>query len=200
MPNLWDVITGNSTLPVAPGTTLWDHLNNQAGGGEVDFTYLSTYPIIVAGTDMAVTPSTSQAVNAAIQLDLSNLPDMDDPQMFRALLYLHNAVEAVATKVNDFNSGAINLAANTSVVVAAANYQLLPEDGLVLLNSDTGLIAILTSATVGAGKEFVLKNIGAVAATITAVADETIDGSPAISLLPNKAVRLRSDGLNWWAV
>ncbi len=30
--NLWEVITGNSTLPVQSGTTLWDHLNNQAGG------------------------------------------------------------------------------------------------------------------------------------------------------------------------
>lgn len=33
MPNLWEIITGNSTLPIAPENTLWDHLNNQQGGG-----------------------------------------------------------------------------------------------------------------------------------------------------------------------
>jgi|SaaInlV_100m_DNA_6_1039743.scaffolds.fasta_scaffold90478_1 hypothetical protein len=29
---LWQIITGNSSLPVQAGTTFWDHLNNQLGG------------------------------------------------------------------------------------------------------------------------------------------------------------------------
>lgn len=33
MPTLWDIVTGNSTLPVDPANSFWDHLNNQAGGG-----------------------------------------------------------------------------------------------------------------------------------------------------------------------
>lgn len=37
--NLWQIITGNSTLPVQAGTNLWDHLNNQEGGGSGD-TYI----------------------------------------------------------------------------------------------------------------------------------------------------------------
>ena len=32
MATLWQIITGNSTLPVQNGVNLWDHLNNQAGG------------------------------------------------------------------------------------------------------------------------------------------------------------------------
>jgi hypothetical protein len=33
MATLWDIVTGNSTLPVAPGNTFWDHINNQQAGG-----------------------------------------------------------------------------------------------------------------------------------------------------------------------
>lgn len=40
MANLWTIITDNSTLPVQAGNNLWDHLNNQAGGG-------APYPIII---------------------------------------------------------------------------------------------------------------------------------------------------------
>jgi len=32
---LWQIITGNSSLPVQAGTTFWDHLNNQLGGAVV---------------------------------------------------------------------------------------------------------------------------------------------------------------------
>lgn len=38
MANLWEIVTGNSSLPVAPGNTFWDHLNNQQGGGNVYLT------------------------------------------------------------------------------------------------------------------------------------------------------------------
>ena len=33
MPSLWEVVTGNSTLPVQAGTTFWDHLQSQSAGG-----------------------------------------------------------------------------------------------------------------------------------------------------------------------
>ncbi len=33
MATLWEIVTGNSTLPVQAGNTFWDHLNNQEGGG-----------------------------------------------------------------------------------------------------------------------------------------------------------------------
>lgn len=33
MATLWEIVTGNSTLPVQAGVTFWDHLNNQQGGG-----------------------------------------------------------------------------------------------------------------------------------------------------------------------
>lgn len=31
--NLWQIITGTSALPIQVGNNLWDHLNNQQGGG-----------------------------------------------------------------------------------------------------------------------------------------------------------------------
>lgn len=36
MATLWEVVTGNSTLPVAPGNTFWDHINNPSGEGGGD--------------------------------------------------------------------------------------------------------------------------------------------------------------------
>jgi hypothetical protein len=31
--NVWQLVTNNSTLPVSPANTFWDHLNNLGGGG-----------------------------------------------------------------------------------------------------------------------------------------------------------------------
>lgn len=35
MATVWETVTGNSTLPIAPGTTFFDHLNNQQAGGGI---------------------------------------------------------------------------------------------------------------------------------------------------------------------
>lgn len=35
MATLWDIVTGNSSLPVQSGNTFWDHLNSQQGGGSI---------------------------------------------------------------------------------------------------------------------------------------------------------------------
>lgn len=35
MSNLWELITNASTLPIQPGNTLWDHLNNLGAGGPI---------------------------------------------------------------------------------------------------------------------------------------------------------------------
>ena len=34
--NVWELVTGNSTIPVHPSNTFWDHLNNLGGGGGAD--------------------------------------------------------------------------------------------------------------------------------------------------------------------
>jgi len=39
--SLWTLITGNSTLPVQPGNSLYMHLNNQQGGTGGDDIYLT---------------------------------------------------------------------------------------------------------------------------------------------------------------
>jgi len=44
MATLWEIITGNSTLPVDPANTFWDHLNSQNGDGGGDQpTLVNTY-------------------------------------------------------------------------------------------------------------------------------------------------------------
>jgi RNAse (barnase) inhibitor barstar len=43
---LWQIITGNSTLPIQAGNTFWDHLNNQNTGTGSGYT--STIDILTA--------------------------------------------------------------------------------------------------------------------------------------------------------
>ncbi|PNV85932.1 MAG: hypothetical protein C0610_09280 [Desulfobacteraceae bacterium] len=44
--NVWQLVTNNSTLPVHPSNTFWDHLNNLGGGsggtGETVFVNVET--------------------------------------------------------------------------------------------------------------------------------------------------------------
>lgn len=47
MSNLWEIVTGNSTLPVQPGNTLWDHLNNQKAGDGLPY----PVPVVMVGVD-----------------------------------------------------------------------------------------------------------------------------------------------------
>jgi hypothetical protein len=49
MPNLWDVVTGNSNLPVQAGNSFWDHLQNQKSGGTgIDRTFSGLYKSTVS--------------------------------------------------------------------------------------------------------------------------------------------------------
>ena len=74
MPTLWDVVTGNSSLPVQAGNTFWDHLNSQqvsVGGGlpfpvqqlEVDFNVLNTEVNFTKEVNEVVFKDTTQEVN-----------------------------------------------------------------------------------------------------------------------------------------
>lgn len=57
MATLWDIVTGNSTLPVQAGNNFWDHLNNQAGGGQLvisEGTYI---------TELITVESVSEIIN-----------------------------------------------------------------------------------------------------------------------------------------
>lgn len=73
MPSLWEVVTGNSTLPVQAGTTFWDHLQNQAVGGDQLVISEGTYI-----TELITVESISEIINddEVTELTLSESVDI----------------------------------------------------------------------------------------------------------------------------
>ena len=73
-------------------------------------------------------------------------------------------------------------------------------------NSDYGLITTaativtLPNANVGAGTEYVLKNVSAGTARFSPVGGQLIEGAANLLVPPGEAVTIISDGSEWWAI
>ncbi|RLA58260.1 MAG: hypothetical protein DRQ89_15570 [Epsilonproteobacteria bacterium] len=53
--NTWQLVTNNSTLPVSPANTFWDHLNNLGGGsGEGSIVHVQPVPVFYDDESTAV--------------------------------------------------------------------------------------------------------------------------------------------------
>ncbi|MEJ1365625.1 MAG: hypothetical protein RPU42_11160 [Candidatus Sedimenticola sp. (ex Thyasira tokunagai)] len=63
--SVWDTVTGNSSLPVAPGNTFFDHLTNQEGGGTI---YVG--PLLSANTIHDATADVTDDLGANVQIDI----------------------------------------------------------------------------------------------------------------------------------
>jgi hypothetical protein len=81
---LWQIITGNSTLPIQAGNTFWDHLNNPKegeGSGGVTLTNISTLETMTADIPaflleaniINVLSAEVQDISTQIQVDSSSL-------------------------------------------------------------------------------------------------------------------------------
>lgn len=69
MATLWDIVTGNSTLPVQAGNNFWDHINNQSGGQEtvkvintVRDVYVYSELKVMSATEMNVQLDTAENI------------------------------------------------------------------------------------------------------------------------------------------
>ena len=51
---LWQIVTDNSTLPISPANNFWDHLNNQAGGGDITLIEVEAIQVMSDDTEYAV--------------------------------------------------------------------------------------------------------------------------------------------------
>lgn len=75
---LWEVITGNSTLPVGPGTTFYEHLLNQqaggGGGGDVFLTGGIDVDTLLAEVETAVLLESMEVDTSQIETNV----DFDD--------------------------------------------------------------------------------------------------------------------------
>lgn len=63
MATLWDIVSGNSSLPVQAGNTFWDHINNQTGGGGT---------VIVSGVRTTNRLTLSRTANKNMNIRVAN--------------------------------------------------------------------------------------------------------------------------------
>lgn len=92
------------------------------------------------------------------------------------------------------------------VTSVAADYQMQPDDGVILADSSAGHIHIFLRDTsenrTNFSKRVIIKKISTNhTVVINAASGQTIDGSATIVLNGlNEVTRLTSDGFNWWVI
>lgn len=119
------------------------------------------------------TSSTSGAL-----LDTNNLSDVSDAATARSNLGAAASAKTVTTQTG--------------------NYTVLTTDDIVLVN---GTYTMTLPTAVGAtGKEYIVKNIGTGTVTVDGDGVETIDANATVALSPYEALKIVSDGTEWWIV
>jgi hypothetical protein len=106
-------------------------------------------------------PAPINTYDSNTELALGNVPDIDDPVLYEALLDIHNAIEAILTS-SDAGDAVFTafIAKFRNVTVVSADYNVLATDGLVLVDITAGNVTItLPTGADFAGYKFEIKAI-----------------------------------------
>ena len=143
--------------------------------------------------------------NSTTDLSLGNIPQVDDPEMYQALLDLHNAIEILLTSAD----GALALFVdkyrnNTAVAIGDSPYTVLTTDGTIEVDASAGDITIfLHPISAGPGYRYQIKRIDTVTTnSVTLLGDglELVDAHAAginISTLSSYTVKANEDEDGW---
>jgi len=143
--------------------------------------------------------------NSNTNLALGAVPNVKDPELYVALLDIHNALEILLTASDadyaEFLAFLTKYRQNTPV---AADYSILPTDGTIEVDASAGDITItLHPVASGIGFRYQVKRIDTVTAnTVTLLGDGTeyIDGHTAgikVSTLSSYTVKANYDEDGW---
>lgn len=144
-------------------------------------------------------------------LSLGNIPQVDDPVIYQALLDLHNAIEILLTGSDDadaiFAAFIAKFRNNTPVVAADSPYTVLITDGTVEIDAAAGdVIVILHPVASGVGYRYDIKRIDTVTTSIVTLFGDTtgtpelVDGHSAginISTLSSYTVKTNEAEDGW---
>lgn len=159
---------------------------------------------------LASRPSASS--DSFLDLNLNNTPQVADSATYRALLDIHNALEIIATKLEDINEGVLNnesiidgyVSAQLSVTTTAIDYVLVEGEGILLTNASTQDVNVTlpSAAIVRVGTEYTIKQVlGRGHYTFVSSAGGTIDrSSNPLKLILDESIIVKSDGTNWFIV
>ena len=126
-------------------------------------------------------PAPTNTYNSVTDLSLGQVPQVDDDELYTALLDMHNAIESLLSSSDgggqSFNTYLAKKRNNTTVT---ANYIVDIDDGTVRVNATAGDIIITMLPVVNIeGYHFDIKRIDSVPAntvTIVGALTELIDG------------------------
>ena len=147
-------------------------------------------------------------VNSPVSVNIGHVPQIDDPQVYEAVLHVHSAIDAIlieqAKITTDYSEIISDLQARVkaslNVRTITADYELLATDGTVKLDASSNMVTATLPSAVGiTGTRYVLKCIDdTYRAFVATVGAEEIDGSSAdFELYEDESIIVQSDGINW---
>ena len=142
--------------------------------------------------------------SSTVELNLGQVPQVDDPVLYTALLDIHNALEAILTASDgDYAEFLAFLAKYRKVVVtSAANYLVTETDGTILVDASSNDVTVtLPAASAVSGARYNVKRIDTSSFTALLLGDggEEIDGEVGgwtLDYLDN--IPVKSADTKWW--
>ena len=133
-------------------------------------------------------------------LSLGQIPQVDDPDLYIALLDIHNAIEALLTSSDDGDAAFAGKFRNITEV--AANYTVVAGDGTIRVDATAGDVVITMLSVVGiTGFRYDVKRVDLVPAnSVVIVGDgtELIDGRAAgIKVSTKSSYTVKAHDTGW---
>lgn len=145
-------------------------------------------------------PNTSY--NSSTNLQLDNVPNVSDPEVYAALLELHVAIENFLRNFDESSASFAAYIAQRILVseVKTADYSVLTTDGTIRLSGAlTAISCTLYNAAEAAGKRHVFKCVDSTnTVTLTDVSGSGIDGAVGgWRLMEGDSITVQSNGTSW---
>lgn len=152
---------------------------------------------------MATPPST---YDSNTNLSLGQIPQVEDPELYRELLDLHNAIENLLTSSDAADAifaAFIAKYRNTTVVdFAMSPYTVLVTDGLILTDTTLGDVTVVMHPVAdGVGYQYEIKQeLGSGETLIIGdnAAEPVDDDAGGLTIDLYEAVPVKNDGVKWW--
>jgi len=144
-------------------------------------------------------------IDSPIDLNLGNVPDVEDPEAYQALLDIHNALDILLTSVFDIDQGTLTavlayIAARTNVITATTDYTVLSTNGTIKIDASAAQVTVtLPTAVDIKGTRYEIKCIDATFGAFVATdGTEPIDDSLIdFRLYQWENLTVQSDGVGW---
>jgi hypothetical protein len=126
-----------------------------------------------------------------IDLRLDNVPQVEDSNLYQALLTIHDAIQTLHRE---------QARLSTQIVTYTSSVFVLALDRLIFIDSSVGSLALtLPDATIMRGESIEFKKIvSANNVTLTPNGIQTIDGAANLVMTLLEFKRITSDGTNWF--